>query len=135
MWVYYEEIDGEHQAKWVLVKTDGEQRGSLLFYTVPKSMDHFYEEDFADLAILSVDMGELVRDPFDDSSFAINTDMVQCRLERSGHNPSMLEEAEYFIMLVDDLEEVMSVSNFFFGRKSNVSSFNPFVSLFLCLRH
>ncbi|MFD2704043.1 hypothetical protein [Salibacterium lacus] len=109
MWVYYEEIDGELQAKWVLVKTDGEQRGSLLFYTVPESVECFYEEDFADLAILSVDMGELVRDPFDDASFAINIGMVQSRLESSGYDPAMLDEAEYFIMLVEDLEEVMSM--------------------------
>ncbi|WP_026701472.1 hypothetical protein [Salibacterium aidingense] len=114
MKVYYEEIDGELQAKWVLVKTDGEQRGALRFYNVSQPIERFYEEDFADLAILSVDIGELVRDPFDDYVFAINTNMVQSRLESSGHDPAMLEEAEYFIMLVEDLEEVMSVGSSFF---------------------
>ncbi|MGY4690402.1 hypothetical protein [Salibacterium sp. K-3] len=109
MWVYYEEIDGELQAKWALVKSDGEQRGEIRFYRVPQSVERFYEEDFADLAILSIDMGELVRDPFDDDSFAINIDMVQSRLKRDGYDPGMLNEAEYFIMLVEDLEEVLSL--------------------------
>ncbi|MFZ4452049.1 hypothetical protein [Salibacterium aidingense] len=109
MWVYFEEIDEELQAKWVLVKTNGEQRGALRFYKVSQPVERFYEEDFADLAILSIDMGELVRDPFDDYSFAVNTELVQSRLESSGYDPAMLEKAEYFIMLVEDLEEVMSV--------------------------
>ncbi|RSL32769.1 hypothetical protein D7Z54_13560 [Salibacterium salarium] len=114
MWVYYEEIDGELQPKWVVVEAKQPSEGSIVFYSINQPYDRFYPEDFHDdLFVLSIDIGELLQDPFSNHQFGINIDLVETRLKQNGINPEAIYHAEYFIMLCDDLQEVVHLPTYF----------------------
>ncbi|MDQ0299689.1 hypothetical protein J2S78_002109 [Salibacterium salarium] len=116
MWVYYEEIDGELNPKWVIVKAELPEESSTTYYSISQPFGRFHEEDFHDdFQALSIDMSELVRDPFQDYSVGIDCDLIKNRLQSEGLSAeNIYYDVEYFIMLCDDLEEVMSLDLTFF---------------------
>ncbi|SFM43955.1 hypothetical protein [Salibacterium qingdaonense] len=109
--VYFEDIDGELQAKWVIVEAGvAEGESNTLYYSTDQPIERFYPEDFHDdFSALSVSLSELVQDPFEDNSFGINTDLIQGRLKQHKLDPDNLYEVDYFILLCDDLEEFAEI--------------------------
>ncbi|MFB5664042.1 hypothetical protein [Alteribacillus sp. HJP-4] len=110
MWIYLEDIEGELHPKWVVLQAKLPTDGPVSFYTNNQPFERFNPEDFHDdIHSMSIDMSELLQDPFDDYSFGINIELAAMRLEKGDINPALLEDVEYFILLVDDLQKVMNV--------------------------
>ncbi|OLS34187.1 hypothetical protein BTR22_19045 [Alkalihalophilus pseudofirmus] len=107
--VYYEDIDGELHPIWFLLKIDTSERFAR--YTVDAPFERFWPEDFHDsMSVITVAQAALVRDPFDSKIFSINLNQVIEDLEAQQANASQLHEASYFLVRIDDLEELLQLS-------------------------
>ncbi|MEC2073201.1 hypothetical protein [Alkalihalophilus marmarensis] len=108
--VYYDEIDGELQPKWVMLPWS-EAEHHVRTYSVEAPFERFYQEDFHDdLKLVSVTQGALTQCPFIDHQFDINLQQVQRDLIRQDHDPEAVYETNYYVVLVDDLEELLNYS-------------------------
>ncbi|SFP09278.1 hypothetical protein [Salibacterium halotolerans] len=111
MLVYFDEIDGDLHAKWVLLEARVPEDEHTVYYSTNQDVERFYPEDFHDdLKALSISMNELVNDFFDDHRFGININLVKKRLHKSKLSTENIYELDYFILLCDDLEELAEIN-------------------------
>ncbi|MBU9711120.1 hypothetical protein [Evansella tamaricis] len=100
MWVYYEEIDGLLNPKWVII--NAEKENNFPFYKVNGPFERFFEEDMTDeFRGVTVTMAYLIRDPFEDLSFGITVASLKEKYN--------LDDVTHFILLVDDLQEILNM--------------------------
>ncbi|ARK28738.1 hypothetical protein [Halalkalibacter krulwichiae] len=104
--IYYDDIDGELIPKLAMLPRQADE---LLSYSVEGPYERFYQEDFHDdLKLLSVSQGALTSCPFHDHQFDINLEQLKRDLERLEHDPEAVYETDYYVVLVDDLQELLS---------------------------
>ncbi|MBP3950296.1 hypothetical protein [Bacillus suaedae] len=60
--------------------------------------------------MITITQGALMRDPFNDNEFSIYIPRVIADLTANGGNLEHLHQAEYFLVRMDDLEEVMQMN-------------------------
>ena len=106
--VYYDEIDGELIPKWVMMPRIKE-KGAVQLFSVESPYARFYQEDFHDeLRLISVSQGALKQCPYHDHQFHIDIEQLQNDLLRQDHDPEAVFETDYFVALVDDLQELLA---------------------------
>lgn len=106
--VYYDEIDGELNPTWILLpaKTSEEYEN----YSIEAPFERFYPEDFHDcLNIVTVTQGAMTKCPFIDMQFDIHIPTVKQDLLAQGKHGDSIYEADYFLVRMDDLEEVLQM--------------------------
>ncbi|WP_413378744.1 hypothetical protein [Alkalihalobacillus sp. 1P02AB] len=107
--VYYDEIGGQLYPQWMLLPAD--LSDSYVHYSLNLPYERFYPEEFHDsLAVITVSQASLTKDPFNQQSYSINTEQLKADLLMNGGNLHHLEEADYFLVRFDDLEEVLQMS-------------------------
>ncbi|MGJ9384298.1 hypothetical protein [Salipaludibacillus sp. CF4.18] len=108
MWVYFEEIDGELQPKWLIVKAITDVK--CPYYTVNGPFERMLEEDMLDFHAFTVPLGDMIRDPFKENSIGVPVYKFKADLESKGIDPNLFNDIDYFIMLVDDVQELIEVN-------------------------
>lgn len=107
--VYYEEIDGLLLPLWLLVPARTVKDYET--YSVEAPFERFYPEDFHDeLAIVTITQGALTRCPFIEHQFDIHIPTVKTDLQFSGKPSDVLDSAKFFLIRIDDLEELLQFS-------------------------
>ncbi|WP_100406226.1 hypothetical protein [Bacillus solitudinis] len=106
--IYYDEIDGELYPKWMMLpRYDAEHEART--YSIEGPFERFSVEDFHDdLKLLSVTQGALKQCPFHDHQFDIDLEQLKRDLQRQEHDPEAVYETEYYMVLVDDLQELLA---------------------------
>ncbi|MBP3041877.1 hypothetical protein J9303_20890 [Bacillaceae bacterium Marseille-Q3522] len=102
MKIFFEELDGELQPKWLLIKPS---RNNITFYPIDFPFERI--DDLEDLRFMTIEMADLVKNPKNENQFGVNLLHVEKRLSRTGFHRSYLDEIDYFILLVDDVQEIM----------------------------
>lgn len=106
--VYYEDIDGQLQPQWLLVPAFASEEAPSYSLTAP--FERFYPEDFNDHhMILSVSQGALMKNPAASSHFSIHLPTVQRDLTVNGHPAQAIYGADFFLIRMEDLEEVLQM--------------------------
>lgn len=104
--VYYEEIDGEIRPMWMLLPARTEKEYET--YTINAPFERFYPEDFYDsLKIITVTQAAMTRNPYVDQQIQIHIPTVQSDLCKQGIYQNAIYDADYFLVRMDDLEEVL----------------------------
>lgn len=107
--VYYEEIDGLLLPLWLLVPARTVKDYET--YSVEAPFERFYPEDFHDdLSLVTITQGALTRCPFIDGQFDIHIPTVKTDLNSNGKPSDSLNSANYFLIRIDDLEELLQYS-------------------------
>lgn len=104
--VYYDEMDGQLLPMWMLlpVRTGKEYET----YSINAPFERFYPEDFNEtMKIITVTQGALTRCPFVEQQFDIHIPTVKQDLLSQRIPPDSIYEADYFLVRMDDLEEVL----------------------------
>lgn len=112
--VYYDEIDGQLNPQWMLVRSN--TNSDYVSYTIDSPFERFYQEDFHDeMSIITITSSALTRDPFKDRQFSIHLSTVRKDMEFAELHPDNIYEADYFLIRIDDLEELLhfDVSRYF----------------------
>lgn len=107
--VYYDDIDGELYPQRLLlpIKTDEER----VTYSIEAPFERFYPEDFHDSIMLAtVTQAAMIRDPFDDKCFSISIPQVISDLKMNSNYTESLNDMDYFIIQMADLEELMQMN-------------------------
>ncbi|NEU29263.1 hypothetical protein GN156_00495 [bacterium LRH843] len=105
--VYYDDIDGNLNPQWILLPIQNKETAA---YSIDAPFERFWPEDFHDsLAVLTVTQAALLRDQSNLRNFSIFIPRVLEDLTSASSNNSLLHEAEYFLVRLDDLEEVMKM--------------------------
>lgn len=113
--IYYDDIDGELYPKWVLLP-NGTTDNGFITYNIESPFERFYQEDFHnELKLITVSQGSLTTNPFLRNQFNVNLEQLTLDLAKQGIPGDAIYETDYFIVLVDDLEELLQydVRNFF----------------------
>lgn len=106
--VYYDEIEGKLYPKLLLVPAEMDKQYAT--YSIEAPFCRFYSEDFNEsVKIISVSQGALTRDPFNPSCFSIFIPQVIKDLSIYNDDMSLLNDADYFMIQMEDLEEVMKM--------------------------
>lgn len=103
--VYYDEIDGLLLPQWILLPIRTNHQ--YVTYTVEAPFERFFPEDFHDeLPIITVTQGALTKgtNPY---QFNIHLPSVQNDLARMNHFEQTMNESGYFLVRIEDLEEVL----------------------------
>ncbi|WP_017727089.1 hypothetical protein [Halalkalibacterium ligniniphilum] len=105
--VFYEELNGVLHPKWVILENRLASGDSLIHYQIEGPFERFSEEDFElDRPYVSVSQGALtVTSP---KVVSINIQQLHMDLLKQGLNPNSIYEAAAFVLLVDDLQELLS---------------------------
>ncbi|MFB5664121.1 hypothetical protein [Alteribacillus sp. HJP-4] len=108
MWIYFDELDGYLHPKWMFVQAY--TADAVVFYSINQPFERLLPEDFHDdIHSLSVDISEMVRHSEKPDKFGIHLEKVQERLQKDGLHPDHIFEVDYFIMLCEDVAEIMAV--------------------------
>lgn len=106
--VYYDDIDGALHPQWMLVPCNTSE--DFATYSLDAPFERFWPEDFHDsMSVVTVSQASLVRDPFRDKDFLINVVQTLEELKANGGNIEFFNESEYFLVRMDDLEEIMQM--------------------------
>ncbi|WYU50009.1 hypothetical protein MHH67_11460 [Bacillus sp. FSL K6-0047] len=104
--VYYEERDGELLPMWLLLPVD--LRKEYVTYNLMAPFDRI--DDFHDyLSAVTVTMNALTKGPFDPYDITIHVATVRKELILTGYNPEQLNDADYFILQMVDVEELLQL--------------------------
>lgn len=80
-------------------------------YSVSAPFEKFYPEDFHDeLAVVTVTQGAITRCPFVAGQFDIHIPTVKNDLEAKGQHEDNIYNADYFLVRIEDLEEVLQMN-------------------------
>lgn len=104
--VYYEDRDGELLPMWLLLPVD--LRQEYVTYNIMAPFERI--DDFHDsLSAVTVTIGALSKGPFDPYDITIHIPTVRKELFLTGYNPEHLNEADYFILQMADVEELLQL--------------------------
>ncbi|WYP24792.1 hypothetical protein NSQ54_10625 [Alkalihalobacillus sp. FSL W8-0930] len=107
--VYYEELDGALLPQKVLVRPGIEYGTSK--HDVFTPFERFYDDEFHDdLKIITITQAALTRDIFNATTISVDLDQVKKDLYAYSIHPNQLLEADYFLMLMSDIEEVLQMT-------------------------
>lgn len=109
--VYYDELDGKLYPKLILLPNQPvyQQKLHNLQYTLQSPFERMHQEDFHDdLKIISVSQGALKQSLEATYQFHLNLEQLKKDLEHMHHDPDAVYETDYFSVLVDELEELLS---------------------------
>ncbi|WP_100372156.1 hypothetical protein [Bacillus sp. FJAT-45037] len=108
MKVFYEEIDGSQQPKLLIVPASKSDQTAT--YEVCGPFERFYTEEFHDeFRGLTVTLGELLRVRDKPMTFSISLLAVKTFLLQRYGSSDVLDEIDYFVLLIDDIEELLQV--------------------------
>ncbi len=108
MKIFYEDIDGMLNPKLLIVTADHSTERMLIDTT--NSFSRMQPEDFHDdFKGLTISQGEMLRDHFKDTTFLIDIKLVKKYMIKQEINPALLYDIEYFVMLLDDVEELLQI--------------------------
>lgn len=106
MKVFYDDIDGKLYPKLVLLPISKENE--FFLYNLESPFERFYQEDFHDdLMLITVSQGALKQNPFLDNGINIDTEQLKTDLLNQEYDPEAIFHADYFVILIDDLEELL----------------------------
>lgn len=109
--VYYEESDGQLQPKLVLLPNyvHSNETDNEFSYIIEGPFERFHQEDFHDdLKTISLSLGVLKLSMLSELMFTIDIQQLQADLAHMSYDPDVVYEADYFIVLVDDLQELLA---------------------------
>jgi hypothetical protein len=107
--VYYENIDGEVNPIWMLLKANTSE--DYVTYTVDAPFERFWPEDFHDsMAVITVTQAALNLDLFNEKEFSVNIPQVISDLTDNRDKMEYLHEADFFLVRFDDLEELLQMN-------------------------
>lgn len=104
--VYYDELDGQLYPVWMLLpaRTDEE----YINYSIEAPFERFYPEDFHDdLKIVTVTQAALTKCPLVEQQFNIHIPAIKQDLISQDIPVDTIYNADYFLVRMDDLEEVL----------------------------
>lgn len=108
MKIFYEEVDGILNPKLLIVPADTQKEHVAINISGPFS--RMYPEDFHDdFKGLTISQGEMFRDHFDETRFLIDIKLVKQYMLKQEINPALIYEIEHFVMLLDDVEELLQM--------------------------
>lgn len=109
MKIFYDEIDGELHPKLMIVPYSSTDSNRLEINLIGP-FERMHPEDFHDdFQGLTISQGEIMRDHFDKLTFLIDLKLVENYLVQNGISPLMMADIEYFVMLIDDIEELLQM--------------------------
>jgi len=107
--VYYEDIDGELHPMWILLQASTSEE--TVSYTIDSPFERFWPEDFHDsMVVITVTQAALHRDPFNEKDFSVSIPQVVKDLTDNKGNLEHLYDADYFLVRLDDLEELLQMN-------------------------
>lgn len=107
--VYYDEIDGELYPERLLLPIPADKQH--VTYSIEAPFERFYSEDFHDsIKIATVTQAALRRDPFNANCFSISISQVIRDLKMNNNYTESLNDMDYFIIQMADLEELMQMN-------------------------
>lgn len=110
MKIYYEEIDGMMHPKLLIVPFSTDTQVERLSINIEAPFERMYPEDFHDdFKGLTISQGEMLRDHVKDTTILIDLELVKRFMIKNDINPTMIFEVEYFVMLLDDIEEILQL--------------------------
>lgn len=105
--VYYDEIDGKLHPQWLLLPVVTDKQ--YVTYSIEAPFQRFYSEDFHEsLKLITVTQAALVKDPFNPNCFSVHMPQIINDLDVTPIGN--LDEADFFIVQMSDLEEVLQMS-------------------------
>lgn len=108
MKVFYDEVDGELFPKLLIVQADIDKEHMSIDVSGP--FIRMFPEDFHDdFKGLTISQGEMLRDHFNETTFLIDIKLVKQFMLKREINPALIYELEYFVMLLDDVEELLQM--------------------------
>jgi hypothetical protein len=108
MRVYYDELEGLLYPKLLIVPASTEQLTPTYKLDVP--FERFNAEDFHDeFKGLTITLGELIRVANHETTFSVHIPSVRTFLTQRYGSDQHLEGIEHFVILLDDLEELLQV--------------------------
>lgn len=107
--IYYDEIDGNLHPKWGLLPNFLQEECKEVIYSVESPFERFSQEDFNDeMKLVTVSQGALTACPLYNHQFKINIEQLIRDLTRQNHHIDSIYSIDYFVILVDDLEELLN---------------------------
>ncbi|WP_144559933.1 hypothetical protein [Shouchella miscanthi] len=104
--VYYEERDGQLLPIWLLLPVQMED--DYVTYNLIAPFERI--EDFHDsLSAVTVTMSTLSKGIFDPYDITIHVPTVQKEIHLAGYDPERINEADYFILQMADVEEILQL--------------------------
>ncbi len=108
MKIFSEEIDGMAYPKLLIVPANLSAEHVVVDTTA--SFSRMYPEDFHDdFKALTISQGEMLRDHFKKNTFLIDIKLVKESMIKQEINPTLIYDVEYFVMLLDDVEELLQM--------------------------
>ncbi|WP_141432456.1 hypothetical protein [Bacillus sp. 03113] len=99
--VYYDELDGQLYPKWLLLKPS---KDDITYYSIDSPYERIY--DLGDLRLITLELADLLRND-NNNDLGINLIHIEKRLTGTSFHRSHIDEIDYFILLVDDVQEIM----------------------------
>ncbi|WP_416149451.1 hypothetical protein ACM26V_00175 [Salipaludibacillus sp. HK11] len=106
MWVYYEEIDGELQPKWLILKARTNEQCS--YYYIDGPYNRMYDGDMYDMTAYSISLKDINRDPLQENCLIISNIKLEQSLKRNNYDETMIHEIDYYIILIEDVQELLN---------------------------
>ncbi|SDO19210.1 hypothetical protein [Alkalicoccus daliensis] len=107
MKILFEEIEGRLDPKWLLAEVRSEE--TVSYYSVEGPFERLLPEDLHDAKMMTVSMGDLLVPPETKNIFGIPAARI------AADSPEMdLHELDYFILLVDDIQELLHLQPNYF---------------------
>ncbi len=104
--VYYEERDGELLPMWLLLPVRLEE--VYVTYHIVAPFERI--EDFHDsLSAVTVTMNALSKGVFDPYDITVHIPTVQKEIHLAGYDPERIDETDYFILQMADIEELLQL--------------------------
>ncbi|MFD2704175.1 hypothetical protein [Salibacterium lacus] len=108
MKVFYEEIDGGKYPQMVFLPADLSDHAT--WFKLQGPFEEIPPEDLhEDLKVLTITIGELIRDPCEDNSFGVSTKNVLKLCDDLEIPDDQLQDIDYLAVYMDALEEVMQL--------------------------
>ncbi|UOE96041.1 hypothetical protein [Alkalihalobacillus sp. LMS39] len=106
--VYFDDSNGILQPLWLLVPVRFSKEYEE--YILEGPVDRFFSEDFHDcLSFVSVTQAALLKGP-EPSQFKIHIPTVVDDLNLKGRCGELIGQADYFLIMISDLEEVLHMN-------------------------
>lgn len=106
MWVYYEEIDGRYDPKWVIIVANTHE--DVPYYSLNTPFEKIRTENMY-METMTLSIEDLVINPEKEKCFGVLVHKYKERMEKQGIDPDFFNDIEYFIIQCDDLQEVMNM--------------------------
>jgi hypothetical protein len=108
MRVYFDELDGLLFPKLLIVPAS--TKHSTQTFQLETPFERFTAEDFHDeFKGLTITLGELIRVANHETTFSVHIPSVRTFLTKRYGSDQHLENIEHFVILIDDLEELLQV--------------------------